>query len=120
MDYFYVRNVKRSVLKQIINIWEENKKFENIKSLFKELYMEMKLSYLKTIEEYNKLETMYRCEEYGSSSMYGFSISSSNKEEKMKFKYGKLNKKFRTRESENWWLDYDIKPSVQSDSISNS
>jgi hypothetical protein len=69
----------------------------------------MNLSYLKAIDDYDKIE-----QEYNKFSELGESLSGingyryENDEEKMKFKYCK-GKKRRTKESENWWNEYEIK-----------
>ena len=103
------RRVKQTIFKDFVNFNLKKQKFLKTKSIFKELYKEMQLSYLQAMDDYDKIEQEYsRFSELGES-LYNFNgYRDDYKEGKMKFKYCKGKIK-RTRESDNWWNEYEIK-----------
>ncbi len=103
-------NSKKTIFKELIDFNLKREKFLKTKSIFKELYKEMQLSYLKAMDDYDKIENEYsRFSEVGGL-IYDYNgFRDDYKEEKMKFKYCNGKKK-RTRESDNWWNEYEVKP----------
>lgn len=105
-----VRNVKKSIFFELLSFESKKQKFLNTKSILKDLYQEMHLSYLQAMDDYDKIEKEYsRFSEMGESFNALYDLSDEYSKEKMKFKYSKRNKK-RSKESENWWIEYEINP----------
>ena len=95
------RNVKTRVFKDIVKIIQIREKVLITKGALNDLYKEMQLRYLETMKEFDKLEEEYSCFEEGD-------LLDDSDDEKMKFKYVKKSLIKKTRESENWWNEYDI------------
>jgi hypothetical protein len=109
IDAIIINRVRRNTLLELFYLKKESEQFVNAKAILQDLYKEMKLSYLKTLEDYDNLEESYGYNEYSAGeTAYNSSLAYESEEEKIRFKYVSKQK---PKETQNWWDDFEIKPS---------